>query len=226
MRGARGPGGRARITRLTSVLNDPTTPGPMAVSAPYPARRRAIFLDRDGTVLEDEPHSMDPARMKFAPGARRGLGMLAELKCPLIVVSSHADIAGSHFPADAVCAGIGRLHEMFVECGATLSGFTYCPHATGATSAVVCGCRKPAPGLLLAAAAELGIDLAESWMVGGHLDDIEAGRRAGCHTVLIDNGTETQWRSTPLRRPHTTARDLADAAGLIRRWWNQAELLA
>jgi FMN phosphatase YigB (HAD superfamily) len=70
--------------------------------------------------------------------------------------------------------------------------------------------------MLRRAAAELGIDLAESWMVGDILDDIEAGRRAGCRTVLIDNGNETEWKRGRRRRPHYRAADLAEAAQLIR----------
>jgi phosphoglycolate phosphatase-like HAD superfamily hydrolase len=65
------------------------------------------------------------------------------------------------------------------------------------------------------AADDLGIDLAQSWMVGDILDDIEAGRRAGCRTVLIDNGNETEWRGGEQRRPHHVAADLHEAARLI-----------
>jgi histidinol phosphatase-like enzyme len=78
-----------------------------------------------------------------------------------------------------------------------------------------CACRKPAPGLLRQAAAEHGIDLAQSWMVGDILDDIEAGRRAGCRTVLLDVGNETVWHRTPLREPHHLCADLLAAAQTI-----------
>ncbi len=81
--------------------------------------------------------------------------------------------------------------------------------------AVACDCRKPAPGLLLRAAEELGLELAASWLVGDILDDVEAGRRAGCRTVLIDNGNETEWRDGHHRMPHLAAPDLAAAAERI-----------
>jgi D-glycero-D-manno-heptose 1,7-bisphosphate phosphatase len=92
-----------------------------------------------------------------------------------------------------------------------LDGFYYCPHAPGAG----CECRKPAAGLIERAAREHGVALGESWLIGDILDDIEAGRRAGCKTVLLDNGNETQWELSPERVPHHIARDLGEAAALI-----------
>ena len=96
-----------------------------------------------------------------------------------------------------------------------LAGFYYCPHhpqgqLPGYTQA--CLCRKPQPGLITRAAWDHEIDLAGSWFVGDILDDVEAGHRAGCRTVLVDNGHETQWRRSPLRWPHHVAASLADAA--------------
>jgi len=83
--------------------------------------------------------------------------------------------------------------------------------------ALTCGCRKPMPGLLHAAAREHGIDLARSWLVGDILDDVEAGRRAGCRTVLLDVGSETEWRPSALRKPDVVAKDLLEAAEAIMR---------
>jgi histidinol phosphatase-like enzyme len=110
------------------------------------------------------------------------------------------------------------LRRLLAAFGVPLAGFYYCPHhpkGTVAAYTVSCRCRKPAPGLLLRAAAEHGIALDQSWMIGDILDDIEAGRRAGCQTVLIDNGNETEWRVGRRRRPHRVADDLAEAARLI-----------
>src|SRR5690606_28252502 len=78
-----------------------------------------------------------------------------------------------------------------------------------------CRCRKPAPGLLHRAAKRWHIDLSSSWLVGDILDDVEAGRRAGCSTVLIANGNETEWQLTPERRPDWYARNLWQAARVI-----------
>jgi histidinol phosphatase-like enzyme len=111
-----------------------------------------------------------------------------------------------------------RLQELTTALGAPLDGFYYCPHhpeGSVARYALACDCRKPAPGLILAAASEHGVDPRSSWFVGDILDDVEAGRRAGCRTVLIDNGNETEWIWSPLRRPDLVASDLADASRKI-----------
>jgi histidinol phosphatase-like enzyme len=80
---------------------------------------------------------------------------------------------------------------------------------------MTCDCRKPAPGLILRLAAEHEIDLSRSWMIGDILDDIQAGRAAGCRTILIDNGHETEWIMSPDREPEHRAPDLAAAARYI-----------
>jgi histidinol phosphatase-like enzyme len=81
--------------------------------------------------------------------------------------------------------------------------------------AVACACRKPRPGLLLEAAATQGIALDQSWMIGDMLDDVEAGIRAGCRTVLVDRGAETRWRAGRLRTPSAIVYDFTDAAAFI-----------
>lgn len=104
-----------------------------------------------------------------------------------------------------------HLLAMCAAAGMPLAGFYYCPHApigVGQAEHAGCRCRKPRPGLLLDAADQHGIDLRRSWMVGDILDDVEAGRRAGCRTVLIDNGNETEWAVSRLRVPDYCAPDL------------------
>jgi histidinol phosphatase-like enzyme len=96
-----------------------------------------------------------------------------------------------------------------------LAGFYACTHAAGPGPVPACLCRKPAPGLLRQAARAHGVDLRRSWMVGDILDDIEAGRRAGCRTVLLDVGNETVWRMSPLRTPHHRVTNWLDAAHAI-----------
>jgi histidinol-phosphate phosphatase family protein len=167
-------------------------------------------------LLEDVPFNVDVARMRLAPGGERALAALAALDCPLIVVSNQPGVGLGYFSESALSAVHASLARMFAGCGATLAGFHYCPHAPSAGDSLpACGCRKPAPGLLLRAAAMHGIDLARSWMVGDILDDVEAGTRAGCRTVLIDNGNETEWRDGPFRHPDAVVHSLMDAASII-----------
>ena len=99
-----------------------------------------------------------------------------------------------------------------------LAGSYFCPHHPEGqvpAYAVQCSCRKPQPGLLLQAAQAHRLNLARSWFVGDILDDIEAGRRAGCRTILLDNGNETEWVLNPDRQPHYYAASIDTAAGII-----------
>jgi histidinol-phosphate phosphatase family protein len=176
----------------------------------------AIFLDKDGTLLDNVPYNTDPRLMRWAPGAEAGVRLLARMGVPLFVVSNQPGLALGRFQATQLASMAQHLQRMFGDCGAALAGCYFCPHAPeSATGEAVCRCRKPQPGLLLQAAAEHGLDLSHCWMVGDILDDIEAGRRAGCGTVLIDNGNETLWHLTPLRRPDHAVGRMDQAAELI-----------
>jgi histidinol-phosphate phosphatase family protein len=179
---------------------------------------RAVFLDKDGTLLDDVPYNVDPARMRLSTGAEAGLPQLDAAGYRLFVVSNQSGVARGYF-AEAALAGVERrLRELLAECGVELAGFYYCPHYPGGSVpafAVACDCRKPAPGMLVKAARDWDVDLTRSWLIGDILDDVEAGRRAGCRTVLLDNGHETEWVRSPLRTSDLVARDLAEAARLI-----------
>lgn len=178
----------------------------------------AVFLDKDGTLLDDVPYNVDPAQMRFAPGAREALTLLAAHPFALFVISNQAGVALGKFVNSALAGVENRLQRLFAECGATLRGVYWCPHhPQGRVKryAVVCGCRKPAPGLLLRAAREHRLDLARSWFIGDILDDVEAGNRAGCRTVLLDNGHETEWLAGAQRVPSARAADLYEAARIV-----------
>jgi D,D-heptose 1,7-bisphosphate phosphatase len=179
---------------------------------------RAVFLDKDGTLVEDVPYNVDPEWIRLMPGAAEGLRALQAAGFRLIVVSNQSGVARGFFPEEALGPVEKRLQELMAEAGATLAGFYYCPHhPQGAVPAyaVACSCRKPQPGLLLRAARDHDIDMPASWFVGDILDDVEAGRGAGCRTVLIDNGHETEWVLSPQRQPDYVAANLTEAAGII-----------
>ena len=179
-------------------------------------RSPAVFLDKDGTLIDDVPYNVDPQRIRLAPGAAEGLPLLSRAGFRLVVVSNQPGIALGRFAESALEAVRERLDSLVAGLGVQLDGFYYCPHAPPAAGrAPGCACRKPAPGLIERASGELGLALEHSWMVGDILDDVEAGHRAGCRTLLIDNGNETEWRSGPQREPHETAPDLAAAARTI-----------
>ena len=172
---------------------------------------RAIFLDKDGTLVEDIPFNVDPGRMVLTRNTGPGLRLLRNAGYEFFVISNQAGVGMGLFPESALEGVHRRLAKMLADEGIVLRDFYYCPHTEDAS----CACRKPMPGLLQCAAHEYGIDLEASWMVGDILNDVEAGRRAGCRTVLIDNGNETQWLPGPLRLPHARAADLLEAAQAI-----------
>lgn len=180
--------------------------------------RRGVFLDKDGTVVENIPYNVDPEQIRLASGAALGLTALHEAGFVLAIVSNQSGVARGLFAEEALVGVEQRLRQLLADSGVPLTGFYWCPHhpqGSVARYATMCDCRKPAPGMLLRAARELDLDLARSWMIGDLLDDVEAGHRAGCRTLLIDNGYEKEWRLAPPRQPDHRAGDLAEAARII-----------
>lgn len=175
----------------------------------------AVFFDKDGTLIRDVPYNVDPQRIILAPGAADSLRRLRHAGFRLVVVTNQSGVARGLFPEAALAAVRARLEELL---GLPLDGFNYCPHHPQGSRpeyAIECSCRKPQPGLLLAAARDLSLNLAGSWMVGDILNDIEAGHRAGCRAILVDQGSETEWVPGPLRQPEAVVGTLAQAANLI-----------
>jgi D,D-heptose 1,7-bisphosphate phosphatase len=180
--------------------------------------QRAVFLDKDGTLIEDVPYNADPDRIRLSAGCVAGLRSLCAAGYRLVVVSNQSGVARGYFPEAALEAVAQRLRLLLGEIGVPLMGFYYCPHHPEgqiAAYARPCSCRKPQPGLLLQAAAVHHLTLADSWLIGDILDDVEAGHRAGCRTVLLDNGHETEWVLNRDRQPHHRAATIDEAAQII-----------
>lgn len=179
---------------------------------------KAVFLDKDGTLIEDIPYNVDPNRIQLTPEVTQALQKLHLAGYLLIVITNQAGVAYQFFSESALSAVEQRLHYLFRQIGVSLSGFYYCPHhPNGIVNqyAIACDCRKPQPGLLLQAARDHGIDLTQSWFVGDILNDVQAGRAANCQTILLNNGNETEWELSPARLPHYLVHNLAEAAEVI-----------
>lgn len=176
---------------------------------------KAIFLDKDGTLIDNVPHNVDPDLVTLTPRAGMGLRLFRQSGYRLIVISNQPGVALGYFSESDLDAVWRRIDKLLLAEGVRIDGYYYCPHhPAGAVlkHSRVCNCRKPMGGLIVQAAAEHGIELGPSWMIGDILDDIEAGNRAGCRTVLMDNGNETQWELSALRTPHLVVSDLYAAA--------------
>jgi D-glycero-D-manno-heptose 1,7-bisphosphate phosphatase len=168
----------------------------------------AVFIDKDGTLIENVPYNADPALLRFMPGAPEALRGLSQAGYALIVVTNQAGLALGHFTrAQFVRLQAALQARLREEAGVELLDVVVCPHAPDAHGAPACLCRKPAPGMITRAALSHRIDLRRSWMVGDTLDDVEAGHRAGCHALLLDSGGETVWRRSPMRLPEAICAD-------------------
>ena len=137
----------------------------------------AVLLDRDGTLAEDVPYNADPDRVVPMPGAERALARLRAAGVPLALVSNQSGVGRGLLTLAEVEAVNRRLEELVGPLGPWL----VCPHPPDQG----CGCRKPAPGLVLDAAAALGVDPAECVMIGDIGADVEAARAAGARAILV-----------------------------------------
>lgn len=179
---------------------------------------KAVFVDKDGTLIVDIPYNVDPTRVLFQAGAIEALKKLRTLGYMLIMISNQSGIAHGYFNEDDLLNLKTDLQRMLGSHGVALDAIYFCPHhPNGKVTryAVECECRKPNAGMLLQAAKDFEIDLTRSWMIGDILNDVEAGNRAGCKTILIENGNETEWSYSVKRRPTVIVKSLAQAAESI-----------
>jgi D-glycero-D-manno-heptose 1,7-bisphosphate phosphatase len=179
---------------------------------------KAVFIDKDGTLVENNPYNVDVTQIRLMEGALEGLRLLHQAGYKIIVVSNQSGVARGYFPLEALDGVRTHLGNVLSEAGVPLTGFYFCPHwpdGSVADYARECFCRKPRPGMLFQAAREHELNLTNCWMVGDILDDIEAGRRAGCNAVLVENGGETEWLLSPLRTPNRRVKSLLEAARAI-----------
>ncbi|MCL5807229.1 MAG: HAD-IIIA family hydrolase [Deltaproteobacteria bacterium] len=154
-------------------------------------RQAAVFLDRDGTINEETGYMDRLEKLKLVPVAAEAIRLINASGMKAVVVTNQSGVARGLFDEAFVDAVHTRLREMLRAEGAFLDGIYFCPHhpTEGRERYLMtCDCRKPAPGLLLRAAADLHLDPDRSYMVGDTLKDIEAGARAGARGVLVRTG--------------------------------------
>lgn len=185
----------------------------------------AVFVDRDGVINELVPdpvtgHPESPLRsndVRLVPGAAAALRLLAGAGWRLVGVSNQPGAAKGLITLAGLRAIQARVLELLDVEGVSLDDFRLClHHPEGVVPELTgpCGCRKPAPGMLLDAAAELGIDLGHSWMVGDTDGDVQAGQAAGCRTILVAHPASAHKRTAQLH-PDAVVSDLRAAAGII-----------
>ena len=149
----------------------------------------AVFLDRDGTINVKAPEGEyveSPGEVVLLPRAAEGIRDLNGLRIPVIVVTNQRGIALGRMTEDDLAAVHARLDELLAAEGARVDAYYHCPHDKG-----TCDCRKPGTAMLERAAAEHGISLPDSVMIGDAESDVEAGRRVGARTVLLGRDQPT-----------------------------------
>lgn len=146
--------------------------------------RRAVFLDRDGTIIRDEGYFITASTVTLEKGVVQGLRKITSLGYSLIVVTNQSGIARGYFTESDMHDVNDRIRALLAENGISIDGWYFCPHGPQDG----CNCRKPAPALLLAAAHENQIDLFQSIVVGDKLSDLEAGASVGARGILVKTG--------------------------------------
>ncbi len=158
---------------------------------------KAVFLDRDGVITQEPPHYAHKLdQLALIPKSGDAIKLLNEDGFMVVIVSNQAGIAHGYFQEEDAVSFNQAMRRRLAEEGASVDAVYYCPHHAEAKVEkyqVDCDCRKPKPGMLVMAGKELDIDMKSSYMIGDRLTDIEAGKRAGCKTVLVKtgNGSET-----------------------------------
>jgi len=189
---------------------------------------RAVFLDRDGVINELVYHPeldisgapFQASEFRLISGAAEAIHLLNRAGYLVVVISNQPDVAKGRMTLDAFEEIRRKLKEELAEAGAYLDAEYYCmhhPQAVVEQFKVTCDCRKPKPGLLLRAAREHDIDISQSWFVGDNVSDIEAGKGAGCRTVLIDKMKSNHNISLDdsFIKPKRVSADLREAIDLI-----------
>jgi len=173
--------------------------------------KRAVFLDRDGTINVEREYLSSPDGLLLIDGAAKAVRTINEAGLLAVVITNQSGIGRGYFTVEAVDAIHRRLSEMVGEGGGRFDAFYHCPHLPDEG----CGCRKPATGLIERAAKELGIDPSKSYVIGDKAIDVEVARRCGAKGLLVltGYGAEQQgWIEPP---PDFIAHDLLAAAEWI-----------
>ena len=182
---------------------------------------KAIFLDRDDTLIEDPGYISSPEQVKLLAGVPKALIELKALGYKLVVVTNQSAVARGIVTEKVLGEIHKRLEQLLAEKNAFLDGIYYCPyHPEGAVKKYrqESELRKPNPGMLLKAAEEIDLDLDQSWCVGNSSSDIEAGLRAGCKTILIDLPSRRQQLKPNDPRPDHKAINIKEVVNIIKKY--------
>ncbi|MDD3153245.1 MAG: D-glycero-beta-D-manno-heptose 1,7-bisphosphate 7-phosphatase [Victivallaceae bacterium] len=176
--------------------------------------KKCCFLDRDGVVNREVDYLSDPDKAVLEAGVGSAIRRMNEMGFYVIVVTNQSGVARGLYPESAIALVHAKIRELLAPSGARIDDFFYCPHHPDFSGP--CECRKPNPGMLLAAAAKYGIDLSRSYMVGDRVSDLTAGERAHCRaSILVRTGYGEKTLSKLAEPPKYVVDNLAAATDLI-----------
>jgi len=177
----------------------------------------AVFLDRDGTLIEHVPYLDDPALVRLLPGAAEALKRLRRAGFALVLVTNQSAIGRGMLTENRLDEIHTELNRQLAASGVTVDGIYYCPVAPDGIDRTMIEHpdRKPGPGMLLQSTADLKLDLAASWMVGDLISDVLAGLNAGCRSILVKSGQALPGDTESLAGRALVVSDLAAAADSI-----------
>lgn len=182
-------------------------------------KRRAAFIDRDGTLSEEVGYVNHPTRFRLFPYAADAIKKLHDHGWLVIVITNQAGVARGYFSEEMVITVHEILSAQLKSAGTFVDGIYYCAHHPTVGDApyrLDCDCRKPKPGLIKRAEKDFDLDLSKSWMIGDRYSDIELAHNAGTRSIFVMSGYgrgewETQ-RQSWKRQPDVVAEDLLEAA--------------
>ena len=183
-------------------------------------RSKVVFLDRDGTIIEDKVFLGDPRGIEFFPGAFEAIRILRKLGYKIVVVSNQSGIGRGILTEKMVKEVNERFLRMLKENDALVDGLYFCPHHPDDN----CACRKPETGMIKKAVAELALDLKDAVVIGDHLVDVKLGKNIGAKTILVLTGhgkKELEEIKDPGVEPDFVADDLLEAANWVKNLGNK-----
>ncbi len=182
--------------------------------------RPAVFLDRDGTIIEEVGYIDTPEKVRLLPGAVEAIGIFRQLQCWVLVLSNQSGVARGFFPESRVAAVNAHLQQLLRLQGVEVDAFYYCPHHPEAhlpAYRIQCECRKPRPGMIQQAMRDFPVIPSRSVIIGDRYSDVEAGKQMHLTAILVRTGYGANeyalYRTDTARiQPDFVAADLLEAA--------------
>jgi D-glycero-D-manno-heptose 1,7-bisphosphate phosphatase len=177
-------------------------------------KNRAVFLDRDGVVIEEVNYLSRPDQLRLIPGSARAIARLRRAGFKVVIITNQSGVGRGYLTLKTLREVHRLLAQKLAEHGAKYDALYFCPHLPAKTGKKGCACRKPKLGMIKKAQKRFRLDLSRGFFVGDTTTDVLTAKRAGCTAVLVRTGKAGRDK-VHSARPHKTCKDLAAAADWI-----------